>query len=49
MVTSKFLRRNAERERTVPESLVREKFSTVAVAVDILSGYAEKFRVVNND
>ena len=43
------LRRNAERERNVPESLVREKFANVALAVDILAGYAETLRVVNND
>jgi len=43
------LKRNSERERNVPDSLVREKFATVTVAVDILAGYADELRVVRND
>lgn len=43
------LKRNSERERVVPESLVREKFATIATAVDILSDYADTVRVVRND
>ena len=43
------LKRNSERERNVPESLVREKFATIATAVEILAGYADELRIVGND
>lgn len=43
------LDRNSKRDRVVPESLVREKFATIATAVEILAGYADELRVVRND
>jgi len=43
------LRRNAGRERVVPEELVREKFTLLATAIEILSGYAGRIVTVNND
>lgn len=43
------LKRNSERERTVPESMLREKYATIATAVEILAGYADELRVVGND
>lgn len=41
--------RNQNRERTVPEDMLREKHSTVAIAFEILSSYADEVRVVNNN
>lgn len=43
------LKRNAERARTVPEALVREKADLIATAVDIVSGYADEMKVIKND
>ena len=43
------LKRNSERERTVPESMLRDKYATIATAVEILAGYADELRVVGND
>jgi len=43
------IRRNAERTRSVPTSLVREKFALVATSVEILATYADRVTVVNND
>lgn len=43
------LRRNQERDRNVPDSLVREKFALISTSVEILSGYADRLTVVNND
>jgi predicted kinase len=43
------LRRNAERERNVPESVIREKNENIASAFEILSGMVDEVRVINND
>lgn len=43
------LYRNANRERVVPEYIVRDKHATVATAFEILSRYADTVEVVNND
>ncbi len=42
------LARNAKRARTVPEEIVREKFSNIATSFDIVSGYADHIEVVRN-
>lgn len=42
------LKRNQARERTVPEHVLREKYSTINIAFDVLSGYADAAEVVNN-
>lgn len=42
------LRRNAERTRTVPESVVREKHATIETSAGIVSKYADNFIRVNN-
>lgn len=41
--------RNANRERVVPESIIREKYSVMSTAIDIFSGYVDKLTIVNND
>lgn len=43
------LKRNSQRERVVPEYIIREKFSLLPVSLDILSGYVDKYTVINND
>jgi len=43
------LKRNAERERSVPESLVREKAELISVAFEITSRYADKVTVIDNN
>lgn len=42
------IERNASRERVVPEHVVREKHSSIAISYEILSRYAETVKVVNN-
>lgn len=42
------LRRNAERTRVVPESIVREKHASVETSFNILSGYADSITEVQN-
>ena len=42
------LERNRNRERVVPEHIVREKHAVVATSFDILSGYADTITVINN-
>lgn len=41
--------RNANRERVVPEEIIREKYAVMSTAIEIFSGYADKLIVVNND
>jgi len=43
------LKRNAARERVVPEHIVREKYSVIATSFEIVSRYADRVEVVNND
>lgn len=43
------LQRNAKRERTVEESIVRTKYSLIATSFDIVSRYADEVKVFNND
>ena len=43
------LYRNANRERVVPESLIKEKAALLPVALEVLSGYVDSYVVVNND
>ena len=43
-----FLKRNAERERNVPEEIIYEKYETITTAFEIISSYAD-VRVINND
>jgi len=43
------LARNAKRARTVPEAVVREKYSTIATAFEIVSRYADRVEVIRND
>jgi predicted kinase len=42
------LERNQKRERRVPESIVRDKHSTVGIVFDIISKYADTIQVMNN-
>ena len=42
------LERNRKRERTVPEYILRDRYSLLATSFDIVSGYADEIRVVNN-
>ena len=43
------LARNSARERTVPEQVVREKSEDIATSFEIVSRYADKITVINND
>lgn len=43
------LKRNAERERTVPEYVVREQHSLLPVAIQIIRDAADNFRTIKND
>jgi predicted ABC-type ATPase len=43
------LKRNASRERVVPEYIVREKNAVIAQSIEIISSYADRLTVVNND
>ena len=43
------LKRNANRERVVPEHIVREKNAVIAQSIEIISSYADKIKVINND
>ena len=43
------LKRNAARERVVPESLIKEKASLLPVALEVLEDYVDRYIVVNND
>lgn len=43
------LKRNSERERVVPEYIIKEKASLLPISLDILSGYVDKYTVINND
>jgi predicted kinase len=42
------LKRNAERERTVPEYVVREQHSLLPFAIQIIRDAADNFRIINN-
>jgi predicted kinase len=41
--------RNAKRERSVPENLLRDKYSTIATSFEIISRYVDNTTIVNND
>lgn len=43
------IERNSKRERTVPESIIKEKASLLPVALDVLSSYVDTYKIVNND
>ncbi len=43
------IKRNANRERVVPQEVILEKYDTITYAYEILSGIASKVKVVNND
>lgn len=43
------LKRNAKREGVVPEYIVREKNAVIAQSIEIISSYADKIKVINND
>lgn len=43
------LKRNASCERVVPEYIVREKNAIIAQSIEIISGYADEIKVINND
>lgn len=43
------LARNAARERTVPEHVVREKAEVIATSYEIVSRYVDEIKVVVND
>ena len=43
------LRRNAERERNVPEAIVREQHDLLPTSIDLISEEADSMRVVRND
>lgn len=43
------LKRNQDRARTVPESIVRSKHSTIAASFEVIRGEADLVRVVDND
>ena len=41
--------RNAARPRSVPENLLRDKYSTIATSFEIISRYVDNTTVINND
>lgn len=41
--------RNAQRERTVPEDLLRQKFAEVQTSVEILTGYVDTVQTIVNE
>jgi predicted kinase len=43
------LKRNAKRERNVPEAVIREKAELMATSVEIVSRYTDATTVINND
>lgn len=43
------LARNASRERTVPNRVIREKAGLMAISFEAVSGYVDHVKVVNND
>ena len=43
------IERNANRERVVPEYLIREKAETISVSFELISQVADVIKVVNND
>jgi predicted ABC-type ATPase len=42
------LKRNSERARTVPENVVRDKYSSIAASFEIVSRYVDEVVVVNS-
>ena len=42
------IERNQNRERTVPENVVREKHAMISTSFEIISAYADSVEVVNN-
>lgn len=43
------LKRNKERERVVPEYIIREKNEILSYSLEIISSYADSFVTVDND
>lgn len=43
------IKRNANRERVVPEALIKEKYSLLPIALEVLSGYVDSYIVISND
>lgn len=43
------IQRNASRDRVVPVEIIREKAGLMATAVEIVSHYADRLTVINND
>lgn len=43
------IKRNAKRERNVPQEIIMEKFETITYAYEILSQVADNVKVINND
>lgn len=43
------LQRNAQRERQVPEMLIKEKASLLGTAMDVIQNYVDEFVIVKND
>lgn len=43
------LKRNASRERVVPDQLIHEKHALMSTALEVLMGYVDSFVTVNND
>ena len=41
--------RNAARERSVPEAIVREKYSLISTSFEIVSRYADDIRVISGE
>lgn len=41
--------RNAARERTVPVDLIKEKHALLPISLEVLQGYVDLYRVINND
>lgn len=43
------LKRNANRERVVPEYIIREKNALITQSIEIISSYADDIKIINND
>lgn len=43
------LKRNASRERVVPQALIEEKYSLLPTSLEVLQNYVDVYKVVNND
>ena len=43
------LKRNKERPRSVPESIIYEKAGLISTSLEIVSGYADRVKTIRND